>query len=100
MSLKQYIIDQKQKMFIRDNYTCQFPGCSKKAIEPAHCISQGKYAIKLVAKINQVPIIVAIKSIWHLNNIYSVCDNKAHNDYFNIHISQTIKFKEKLKELT
>jgi hypothetical protein len=99
MSLKQYIIDQKQKMFIRDNYICQFPGCSKRAVDPAHCIGQGEFATRMVAKLRQIKKFQAKKLVWHLNNIYSVCDNKSHNDYFNIHISQTIKFKEKLKEL-
>jgi hypothetical protein len=99
MSLKLYISDQKTRMFTRDDYVCQYPGCTRRAVEPAHCIGQGKYAVKQVAKLNNISTEKARRAVWHLNNIYSVCNNKGHNDYFNIHISQTVKFKKKVEEI-
>ena len=78
------IAESKQMILERDGYQCTYPGCTKRAISLAHGISNSPMYRKIYG--NDI--------IDHPYNMFSVCDNPDHNDYFNINL-----FENKIKKL-
>ena len=79
-------------------YTCQFPECTEPSTQIAHKISKGKAGRQNVKGIvqhlfgydltgKQIDLV-----IHHRYNTEPCC--ARHNDYYNLHISQTEKVKE------
>lgn len=70
---KYNISETKQRIFARDGYTCLYPNCNKPAVFLAHGIAQTKANIAKYGK-----------DIIHSDyNLFSVCENQNHNDWFN-----------------
>lgn len=81
--------DKKLYILNRDNWKCQYPGCSNPACHLAHRIAQTKANIKKYGK----------SIIHHELNLVAVCENLEHNSYFNIGFNpvETEKLVEKIK---
>jgi hypothetical protein len=67
------MFELKDKKLSQDHYQCTFPGCLKIACWLAHGISKSKVNQKIFGNL-----------INHPYNLFSVCNNPNHNDYFNI----------------
>lgn len=78
------IAESKQMILKRDGYRCTYPGCTKRAINLAHGISKSKVNLRMYGE----------DIVNHPYNLFSVCDNPEHNDYFNINL-----FENKIKKL-
>jgi len=72
--MKYEFAEQKLAKLRVDGYKCTYPNCQKKALFLAHGIAQ--------TKTNKKKFGVAIVN--HPFNLFSVCENPNHNDYFNI----------------
>jgi hypothetical protein len=78
------IADIKTEILEADDYQCTYPGCTERAIFLAHGISKSPMYRRIYGN--------AI--IDHPYNMFSVCGNPEHNDYFNINL-----FQNKIKKL-
>ena len=68
----------KQSILEADGYRCTYPGCSKPAVNLAHGISQSKINIRVYGR----------DIVHHPYNMFSVCSNPEHNDFFSINHDQ------------
>lgn len=108
--MKQYIKEQKFKKMESAGYRCEYMDmngirCTSRATETAHRMGQGQYSRRAVyQKIkewynNELTEKEIDMIIWDEDNFVACCSNKAHNDSFNIHISQTEKFDKLLRKI-
>lgn len=84
--LNLHIADVRAKVFVRDNYQCQYPGCKfmgSMHLQIAHRISKTKGNRKYIKKKFNLQTEKDIDNVIHHElNLVSSCSK--HNSYFNI----------------